>query len=308
MLQDTPQTLIFAQHGWADDHRHMAYLASQVAAPNSQIIAPNLGYWRTWLRIAPLIDHVDAIATQTLTQHPHTPMHIIGHSMGGLIWLEVLHRHPEWLSKVESLVLVASPVGGADLARMIDPFGWGIGIARDLGQSRREIGDAIASQIPTLIVRGNVDGGSDGTITSCSTKLRHAAVVELPGLSHPALRHNIQVSNIIQDFWQDPSIFQSETCDFTAQFIQRLQTIEGMTDAHQRDFYRAKVRFKLTNGATLRTWTNPLGLPHVFVASPQGDYLYGGFVGWLHVKPFWQILNDIEREYAQSDQKHPSMA
>ncbi|MEO0377730.1 MAG: alpha/beta hydrolase, partial [Cyanobacteria bacterium P01_A01_bin.17] len=145
MLQESPQNIIYAQHGWADDHRHMEYLATQLAAPTSKIVAPNLGYWRTWLRIAPLIDRVDAIATQTHAQHPHAPMRIIGHSMGGLIWLEVLHRHPEWWPQVESLVLVGSPVGGADLARMIDPFGWGIGVARDLGKSRRGIGVAIAS-------------------------------------------------------------------------------------------------------------------------------------------------------------------
>ncbi len=297
MLQDKPQYIIYAQHGWADDHRHMEYLAQQVAEPNTQVVAPNLGYWRTWLRIAPLIEKVDEIATSNIAQHPHTPMRIIGHSMGGLIWLEVLHRHPEWWPQVESLVLVGSPVGGADLARMIDPFGWGIGIARDLGRSRREIGVVIASQIPTLVIRGNVDGGSDGTITNCSTQLHHAAVVELPGLSHPALRHHIQVSDTIREFWRDPTPFQCDTCEITAQLIQRLQTIEGMTDAHQRDFYRAKVWLKLPNGITLRTWNNPLGIPHVFVGSPQGQYLYGGFVGWLHIKEFWQTLTAIEQDY-----------
>jgi hypothetical protein len=292
-----PQHIIYAQHGWADDHRHMEYLANQLAGPHSQVIAPNLGYWRTWLRIAPLVDRVDAIASTTLAQHPHTPMRIVGHSMGGLIWLEVLHRHPEWWPQVESLVLVGSPVGGADLARMLDPLGWGIGIARDLGRSRREIGEAIATQIPTLIIRGNVDSGSDGTITGCSTQLRHAAVVELPGLSHPALRHHIQVADTIRDFWQDATQFQCDTCEITAQLIQRLQTVEGMTDAHQRDFYRAKVCLKLPNGITLRTWKNPLGIPHLFVASPQGEYLYGGFVGWLHTQQFWQALNEIEQDY-----------
>ena len=151
----------------------------------------------------------------------------------------------------------------------IDPFGWGIGIARDLGRSRREIGVAIASQIPTLVIRGNVDGGSVGTITNCSTQLHHAAVVELPGLSHPALRHHIQVSDTIREFWRDPTPFQCDTCEITAQLIQRLQTIEGMTDAHQRDFYRAKVRLKLPNGITLRTWSNPLGIPCLLYTSPS---------------------------------------
>lgn len=298
MPEQTPQHIIYAQHGWADDHRHMAYLASQLATPNSQIVTPNLGYWRTWLRIAPLIDRVDAIASATVAQSPNTPMRIIGHSMGGLIWLEVLHRHPDWWPLVESLTLVASPVGGADLARILDPFGWGIGIARDLGQNRRSMAEAIATQIPTLIIRGNVDGGSDGTITNCSTQLRHAAVVELPGLSHPALRHHPQVSDAIRDFWQDPARFQCETCEITAQLIQRLQAIEGMTDAHQRDFYRAKVWLRLPSGITLRTWKNPLGVPHIFVASPQGQYLYGGFVGWLHAQKFWQALESLKHEYS----------
>jgi hypothetical protein len=187
-------------------------------------------------------------------------------------------------------------VGGADLARMIDPLGWGIGIARDLGRSRRTIGTAIASQVPTLVIRGNIDGGSDGTITNCSTQLPYATVVELPGLSHPALRHHTQVSDAIRAFWQNPMQFQGE-CDSTAQLIQRLQTIEGITDAHQRDFYRAQVWLQFPNGITLRTWHNLLGIPHVFVASPQGQYLYGGFVGWLHVSQFWNALTVIQQDY-----------
>ncbi|MEL6900096.1 MAG: alpha/beta hydrolase, partial [Cyanobacteria bacterium J06606_4] len=110
-----PDYILYAQHGWADINQGIGTLAKQIASPEARVIVPNLGFINTWIRIAPLIDRVEAIALQTHSEHPEAPLRIVGHSMGGLIWLEVLSRHPEWWPQVESLVLVASPVGGADI-------------------------------------------------------------------------------------------------------------------------------------------------------------------------------------------------
>ncbi|NEO86004.1 MAG: alpha/beta hydrolase [Spirulina sp. SIO3F2] len=191
--------MLFAQHGWADTHRPIQSLAAQLA-PHAPIIAPNLGWLRTWWRIAPLIDHVEAIAQATREQYPQMPWRLVGHSMGGLIWLEVLHRHPDWWPMVHSLVLVASPVGGAIWGQRLDPYGWGIGIARDLAMDRREIAMRIARKIPVLSVAGDLGDGSDGTVRVTTTQFPGATLLNLP-YSHPALKKHPALIPVIQEFW-----------------------------------------------------------------------------------------------------------
>lgn len=295
MVVESPDFILYAQHGWADNCQGIAVLASSLAESSTLVITPSLGYLRTWLRIEPLIQTVEELVINTSLRHPHVPIRIIGHSLGGLIWLEVLNRHPEWFDKVESLVLVGSPVGGADLARILDPLGIGLGMARDLGVSRRTLAEAIATQIPTLVIAGDVDGGSDGTIPVESTKVFGAEFVLLPGVSHAALRNHPAVSVAIQKFWLLPKGPQSEP-DLAQILIRRLQQVPGMTDGHYRDFRWAKVFLTLENGVTLRLWKDPVGISHVFVACPEGNCLYSGFVGWLHIKELEQELNTIQRE------------
>jgi alpha-beta hydrolase superfamily lysophospholipase len=64
-------------------------------------------------------------------------LRIIGHAMGGLIWLEILNRYSKWRSQVYSLILIASLLGKASLARIIDLFRLEIGISRNLEKTCR---------------------------------------------------------------------------------------------------------------------------------------------------------------------------
>ena len=145
--------LLFAQHGWADDATDLTQLSQQLVPEGHRVIAPSLGYWQTWLRIEPLIQKLSVIVEAAIATAPQVPLRIIAHSMGGLLWLELLARKPEWLKKTESLVLIASPIGGSDLARIIDPFDIGLGIARDLAINRRKLAEAIASSSPNACDR-----------------------------------------------------------------------------------------------------------------------------------------------------------
>ncbi|HAG79652.1 MAG TPA: lysophospholipase [Cyanobacteria bacterium UBA12227] len=296
-MSKTPDFILFAQHGWADTHHAIATLATALATPQTHVITPNLGWLKTWLRIEPLIEYVETIAADAIINYPNTPIRIIGHSMGGLIWLEVLNRHPEWWHKIEALVLVGSPVGGADLARMFDPWGIGIGIAGALGINRRQIAQLIAKTIPTLVIAGDIDGGSDGTITVGTTNFTGAKFVCLPGLSHIALKNHPNVIEIIHEFWANPLIITAPVSDFTALLIERLQSIPGMMDAHWRDFTRAKPYMLFNNGLTLRTWTHPLQVEHIFIANHEEQCVYGGFVGWSHITTLREALEEI-REWA----------
>lgn len=297
-----PQCLLYAQHGWADDHRAIATLADSLADPSMLVFAPSLGYVKTWLRIEPLIQQVENLALETTLRHPELPLRIIGHSMGGLIWLEVLDRHPELWSRVEALVLVGSPVGGADLARALDPFNLGIGIARDLGKNRRPIAERIATQIPTLVIAGDIDHGSDGTITVQSTKVFGTQFVSLPGVAHAPLKNHPAVAAAIAQFWSTlPSRRPTDGDNseiLTQYLIRRLQNTLGMTDAHLRDFPKAQPYLTFANGVSLRRWKHPLGIDHIFVACPAGTCLYGGFVGWAHSAQLHQTLKQLQQDHS----------
>lgn len=165
------------------------------------VIAPNLGWWRTWWRIAPLIEQVRQIAEIQLQTHPDYPWRIIGHSMGGLIWLELLYRFPQLCDRVESLILLGSPVGGAELGRIFDPFNLGVGIARDLGVNRRRYAESVAQKIPTLSIAGDLGWGNDGVVTCESTQFHYCQWQSLPQIWHPDLRFDSRVLMAIAEFW-----------------------------------------------------------------------------------------------------------
>ncbi len=297
-MVEQPNLILFAQHGWADENKQISKLAQTIAPANTKIIAPNLGWIKTWFKIEPLIKQVENTAAATIASYPDVPWRIIGHSMGGLIWLEVLNRNQQWWSRVESLVLIASPVGGADLARLFDPFAIGIGIAKDLGKNRRIIAQSIAQKIPTLTIAGDVDGSGDGTITIESTKFRYATFVCLKNLAHPVMKNHPQVAQAIRNFWLEPRVNIAPEEDFATTLIESFQQVPGMTDAHKRDFHRSKTYLVFSNGVRIKRWKNFLQVEHIFIANNKGKYLYGGFVGWLNNKDLYDFLNDLPKKYS----------
>jgi len=198
----TPDYLLFAQHGWADTSVTMRTLANRLQLANTVVITPNLGFYRTWWRMRPLIAKVSAIAHDYLKNFPRVPLRIIGHSMGGLIWLDILNQNPHWWERVESIVLIASPIQGAELARLIDPFQLGIGVAKELAANRKNLAETIAQEIPTLSIASNYFWGTDGIISVRSTQFQYAQCICVSGISHADLRIAPQVLTNIRQFWK----------------------------------------------------------------------------------------------------------
>jgi hypothetical protein len=275
-----PKLIIFSQHGMSDTNHAMNSLAHKVAPPYSHIVAPNLGFIQTHFEIEPLIQKVERSAAQAYFHYPDLPVRIVATSLGGVIWIEVLSRHREWWSKIESLVLLGSPIGGADLARIIDPFAWGIAMAKHLGKNRRPLAEQITAALPTLVVAGNID--SDGTVTTESTKLKYAHFVCLNGVSHPALRFDPAVAEAIQEFWAKPrEPLPSPKITLILELIEHFRAVKGITDANSRDFRHAKTIFAFADGTSLYTWKNIFGVDHIFIANADGECQYAGFVGWV---------------------------
>jgi len=297
MASPTPlQLILFSQHGMTDNNTTMAALARRVAPPHTHIVAPDLGFIQTHFAITPLIRKVEQAAHQALTAYPNTPARIVATSLGGVLWVEVLSRHPQWWPRFESLILLGSPLGGADMARIVDPLGLGIGIAKPLGQSRRSLAQAITAQIPTLVVAGNTTGGGDGLVPIEATKLHHAHFVCLEGVSHPALKSHPAVVQTILEFWSQPrQPLPPPERNLVFRLIEHFRSVPGITDASERHFPNAKIAHQFPDGTTLRTWTNPVGVPHVFIANPQGTCEYSGFVGWMHAPHLAQAIESAPR-------------
>ncbi len=196
-----PDFILYAQHGWADNHFGISRLAQSLGTRQTLIVTPNLGWLNTWLKMEPLIKKVETIAIANFNQYPHTPVRIVGHSMGGLLWLEILNRHPQWWQNVHSLVLVGSPVGGSNLAMTIDPFSLAMG--GDLAVNRIKIAEAIAIKISTLSIAGDINGNSDGTVTISSTKFGYVTSKILKDINHPRLKNHPLVAKAIRDFWAE---------------------------------------------------------------------------------------------------------
>ncbi len=292
LTESRPDYILYAQHGWADVDRGIGSLAQQVASPGARVVVPNLGFVNTWIRIEPLIARVEAIATRIQAEHSDMPMRIVGHSMGGLIWLEVLERHPEWWPLVESLVLVGSPVGGADLSRMVDPMGWGIGIARDLGKNRRALAEKIAAQVPTLIIAADYFQGSDGVVPVECTKFDRASYVEVGSIRHDRMKRHPAVADVIQAFWQHENhlCIPMPVATYSQRVMEQLRAIPGMTDARYRGFEKSDLWSLLPHGLALKTRQNKAGIHHVYLANYMGDCLFSGYVGWPNTQDLYDAL------------------
>ena len=292
-----PSYLVFSQHGMVDTHEAMELLAKRNSDSNSRIIAPDLGYLNTLFNIEPLIEKVETIAIREIQNYPDAPIRIIGCSLGGVIWTEILTRHPEWWSNVESWVLLGSPVGGAHLAKIADPLNLvGFAIAQDLGVDRRPLAEAIAAHVPTLIVAGDSDSGSDGTVLVQTTQFKHARFVCVLGVDHPGLRFSEAVDREIQSFWaEDPKIIVLSEARTIMETISQLRSVPGMTDAHPKDFEQSQPVATLKDGTVLRTWSNPLGVKHIFLENDRGECEFGGYVGWVHSDGLDQMIESMIR-------------
>ena len=291
--------VLFVQHGWHDTNRRIHRLGLALADKETEVIAPNLGLIKTWWRITPLIEQVEQVAIAAHAHYPDRPWRIIGHSMGGLIWLELLQRHPEWWTRIEAVSLISSPVGGADLGRILDPLRLGLGIARDLGTNRRSMAEHLARQVPIQTIASDYDGGSDGTVPIQCSQFRYASYTQLSGIRHDNTKDHPAVTAAIQTFWQtlpSPSVHNQDP--YADAIITELQAIPGITDAHLRNFNQASIWATLSQGFTLRTWRHPLGIHHIFLADATNRCRFAGFVGWADTQSLYQGLTAIKQRWA----------
>jgi len=89
---------------------------------------------------------------------------------------------------------------------------------------------------------------------------------------------------------------QRSTVNILEQVVNILNRVPGMTVAHPRDFRRSVPRFILADGSVVKTWKNPVGVDHVFIADQNGDMIFGGFVGWIHSEDLYRAIIQIQND------------
>jgi pimeloyl-ACP methyl ester carboxylesterase len=299
---NSPDFLLFAQHGWADTGNSINKLVTAIASPKTIVTVPSLGLIKTFISIKPLVKKIEQITNEVIAQYPDIPLKIIAHSMGGLIWLEVLNNNPQWWHKVHSFILLGSPVGGSNIARIIDPLGIGIGTAKCMGKNRRDLAEKIAQQIPTLSVASDLNSGSDGLVTVENTKFNYANWLLVADIPHSSMRYHSQMMAIIQDFWANPKLGDPPASDYANQSIDHLRSIPGMTDTDYRNFERSQVIITFDDGTSIRTWNNSLGVNHVYVANRNQHCIYAGYVGLIHALELRRAIAKLGLDITQIKQ------
>ncbi|XDE60984.1 hypothetical protein AB3M80_20215 [Arthrospira platensis BEA 1257B] len=47
----------------------------------------------------------------------------------------------------------------------------------------------------------------------------------------------------------------------------------------------------------MKTWKNPVGVDHVFIADKSGNMIFGGFVGWIHSNALQEAIDEIHKDF-----------
>ena len=106
-----------------------------------------------------------------------------------------------------------------------------------------------------------------------------------------------RLKTTIQDGCGCSTVVNVHITDTTIDVIAVLEKVPGMTTAHHRDFKHSHPIMRLRDGTAVRTWKNPLGVDHVFLADRDERMVYGGYVGWFDSQALEQTLVRIRRDF-----------
>lgn len=137
-----------------------------------------------------------AIAALTERLRAGPPVHLVGHSLGGLIGLEALRRSPDL--PVQRLVCLGSPLCGSSTARSLGRSSWTSPVLGRSGSLLQAGCPPWDGRVPVGMVAGNVargvgrlltrfNGDSDGTVGLEETRLPGLAAHCVVASSHTGL-------------------------------------------------------------------------------------------------------------------------
>ena len=158
---------------------------------------------------SPFEANVERLARFARASADGRPAHFVGHSLGGVLILETLNRHPE--VKAASAVLLGAPVRGCYAGRR---FGsarlgrWMMGASRPLWEerpaawTRAERLGIVAGTLPLGLGRalGRLPDANDGVVRVTETAVEGMAEQALVPLAHSALVVSGRVARMVARF------------------------------------------------------------------------------------------------------------
>jgi hypothetical protein len=97
--------------------------------------------------------------------------------------------------------------------------------------------------------------------------------------------------------WNEQPQVANDISEISTQVIEKLSNTQGIAQADGRDFKRATPKFKLKDGTMIRTYKNPAGVDHIFLADRSGRMLFGGYVGWMHSENLEATIAEIKETF-----------
>lgn len=100
--------------------------------------------------------------------------------------------------------------------------------------------------------------------------------------------------------WNQPATISDSISIIAERAVEILNSVPGITPAHSRDFKSATPIFSLRDGSVIKSYKNPIGVQHIFIADNKGHMVYGGYIEFweagYNYAPLYQALEIIKRE------------
>ncbi|MHC5724685.1 MAG: hypothetical protein ACYT04_47785 [Nostoc sp.] len=113
----------------------------------------------------------------------------------------------------------------------------------------------------------------------------------------PAVKEDFRLSQKGIDWleeWNTEAEIATSISQIAQKAVEILVNIPGMTQAHSRDFRRARPIFTLKDGTLIKVFINPGNVNHIFLADRNNKMLFGGYVGWIDTKGLNQAIEKIK--------------
>ncbi|MHC5938374.1 hypothetical protein [Nostoc sp.] len=94
--------------------------------------------------------------------------------------------------------------------------------------------------------------------------------------------------------WNTEAEIATSIYQIAQKVVEILVNVPGITQAHSRDFRRARPIFTLKDGTVIKVFVNPANVKHIFLADSNNKMLFGGYVGWIDTKGLNQAIEKIK--------------